>query len=197
MGAAFAAGTVLRGHVDVAVRTHRDLGPQVREEIVPLDIDPATKVVPEDSRYGRRIEAMDTLLTGESQQLSVDDLDALARSLVAELNPEEPAGAHERRFLYARPPGRRGGAQVRVRRHPGRPDPGRARRQERAPPPAWQSTRTASNTSCATTATSGSGTSTPSPTASPSAPPAPASPTPERGHPARPRTLARHLRPDR
>ena len=101
MGAAFAAGTVLRGHVDVAVRTHRDLGPQVREEIVPLDIDPATKVVREDSRYGRRIEAMDTLLTGESQQLSVDDLDALARSLVDELNPKEPAGAHERRFLYA------------------------------------------------------------------------------------------------
>ena len=73
----------------------------MREEIVPLDIDPPTKVVREDSRYGRRIEAMDTLLTGESQQLSVDDLDALARSLVDELNPKEPAGAHERRFLYA------------------------------------------------------------------------------------------------
>ena len=101
IGAAFAAGSVLRGHVDVAVRAHRDLGAKLREEIVPLDIDPDTKVVPEDSRYGRRIEAMDDLLTRESQTSGVQQVGDLARDLVDELNPKEPAGAHERRFLYA------------------------------------------------------------------------------------------------
>ena len=35
IGAAFAAGEVLRGHVDVAVRTHRDLGERIREELIP------------------------------------------------------------------------------------------------------------------------------------------------------------------
>jgi hypothetical protein len=52
MGAAFAAGSVLRGHVDVAVRTHRDLGERLREETVPLDVDPETGQIPETAGTG-------------------------------------------------------------------------------------------------------------------------------------------------
>ena len=103
MGTAFAAGTVLRGHVEVAVRTHRDLGATLREEIVPLDIDPETGELPEGCRYGRRIEAMDDLLARESRHFGVEDLGRFARDLVDELNPKTPAGAHERRYLCASP----------------------------------------------------------------------------------------------
>ncbi|MBV8928237.1 MAG: hypothetical protein JO152_03825, partial [Mycobacteriaceae bacterium] len=101
IGAAFAAGEVLRGHVEVAVRAHRDLGPAVREQIVPLDVNAQTGEVPEDSRIGRRIEEVDETLARHSRALDVGQVEAVARRIVEELNPKEPAGAHERRFLYA------------------------------------------------------------------------------------------------
>ena len=94
MGAAYAAGEVLRGHVDVAVRTHRDLGEKIREELIPVD---------RTSRVVRRVEAVDALLAEKSREWSVRQLDRFARALVDELNPKTPAGAHERRFLYASP----------------------------------------------------------------------------------------------
>ena len=95
MGAAYAAGEVLRGHVDVAVRTHRDLGEKIREELIPLEQDGSGCV--------RRIQAVDALLAEKSRAWSVRELDRFARALVEELNPKTPAGAHERRFLYASP----------------------------------------------------------------------------------------------
>src|SRR3954451_19980823 len=39
MGAAYASGRVHRGHVDVAVRTYRELGARLRGELIPLDRD--------------------------------------------------------------------------------------------------------------------------------------------------------------
>src|SRR3954467_15794086 len=98
MGAAFAAGTVLRGHVEVAVRTHRDLGAKLREEIVPVPDENGVVV-----GCVRRIEAMDELLTLKAQRLGVEQVDRFARDLVDKLNPKTPAGAHERRFLHATP----------------------------------------------------------------------------------------------
>ena len=95
MGAAFAAGEVLRGHVDVAVRTHRDLGEKIREELIPVEQDGSGCV--------RRVEAVDALLAEKAREWSVRQLDRFARALVDELNPKTPAGAHERRFLYASP----------------------------------------------------------------------------------------------
>ena len=51
----------------------------------------------------RRVEAVDALLAEKSRAWSVRELDRFARALVEELNPKTPAGAHERRFLYASP----------------------------------------------------------------------------------------------
>ena len=51
----------------------------------------------------RRIEAVDALLAEKSRAWGVRELDRFARALVEELNPKTPAGAHERRFLYASP----------------------------------------------------------------------------------------------
>ena len=62
IGAAYAAGEVLRGHVDVAVRAHRDLGEKIREELIPVE--------GEDRRRGvraRRVEAVDALLAEKSR----------------------------------------------------------------------------------------------------------------------------------
>ena len=102
IGAAYAAGTVLRGHVDVAVRAHRDLGEKMREEMSP-DIDPV-----EGGPVGAPVGAADRgggCAAGRRSPSSyrVKELDRLARALVEELNPKTPAGAHERRFLYASP----------------------------------------------------------------------------------------------
>ena len=94
IGAAYAAGTVLRGHVDVAVRAHRDLGEKMREELIPVE---------RGGGWVRRIEAVDALLAEKSRAWGVRELDRFARALVEELNPKTPAGAHERRFLYASP----------------------------------------------------------------------------------------------
>src|SRR5689334_17501962 len=87
IGAAYATGAVLRGHVDVAARTHKDLGPTVREELVPDG----------DGGLLRRIEAVDALLELESRRKSVREVDTLAKALVDALNPKTPEGAHERR----------------------------------------------------------------------------------------------------
>ena len=51
----------------------------------------------------RRIEAVGALLAEKSRAWGVRELDRFARALVEELNPKTPAGAHERRFLYASP----------------------------------------------------------------------------------------------
>ena len=97
MGAAYAAGKVLRGHVDVAVRAHRDLGEKIREELIPVEGEAG------GGGWVRRVEAVDALLAEKSRAWSVRELDRFARALVEELNPKTPAGAHERRFLYASP----------------------------------------------------------------------------------------------
>ena len=96
-GAAYAAGTVLRGHVDVAVRAHRDLGEKIREELIPVEGEAG------GGGWVRRVEVVDAFLAAKAHRLSVKELDRLARALVEELNPKTPAGAHERRFLYASP----------------------------------------------------------------------------------------------
>ena len=131
----------------------------------------------------RRVEAVDALLAEKARAWSVRQLDRFARALVEELNPKTPAGAHERRFLYASPDangnlvgkfacGATQGALILAVLAAGN-----------GLRPAWRSTRTGSNGCCRTPGTWGSGTWTPSPTASPSAPPAPASPPQERRHP--------------
>ena len=151
MGAAYAAGEVLRGHVDVAVRTHRDLGEKIREELIPLEQDGSGCV--------RRIQAVDALLAEKSRAWSVRELDRFARALVEELNPKTPAGAHERRFLYASPDangnlvgkfacGATHGALILAVLAAGN-----------GLDPVWRSTRTASNACCRTPGIWGSGTS--------------------------------------
>ena len=97
IGAAYAAGEVLRGHVDVAVRAHRDLGERIREELIPVEGEAG------GGGWVRRVEVVDAFLAAKAHRLSVKELDRLARALVEELNPKTPAGAHERRFLYASP----------------------------------------------------------------------------------------------
>ena len=62
MGAAYAAGTVLRGHVDVAVRAHRDLGERIREELIPVEGEAG------GGGWVRRVEAVDALLAGKAQR---------------------------------------------------------------------------------------------------------------------------------
>jgi hypothetical protein len=108
MGAAYASGRVHRGHVDVAVRTCRELGARIRDELIPLDRDDpdladlARHLAPdtEGDIWVRRIAVVDTKLTAWSTRLPVPTVDALARALVRELNPKAPPGGHEQRFLY-------------------------------------------------------------------------------------------------
>ena len=63
IGAAYAAGEVLRGHVDVAVRTHRDLGEKIREELIPLE-----SAGPGERGVVRRVEAVDALLAAKARE---------------------------------------------------------------------------------------------------------------------------------
>ncbi len=87
LGAAYAAGEIHRGHVDVGVRVHRRLGPTVRSRV-----DPATGEV--------CIGAVDEVLAAQSRRVSVSELDRFGRELVDRLNPATPDGAHERRYLH-------------------------------------------------------------------------------------------------
>src|SRR3954447_7596859 len=108
MGAGHASRRVHPGHVDVAVRTYRELGARLRGELIPLDrnapdlADLAGHSEPdaEGEVWLPRMAVVDAQLTAWSTRLSVPTVDALARALVRELNPKAPPGGHEQRFLY-------------------------------------------------------------------------------------------------
>jgi hypothetical protein len=85
LGAAFAAGRTTRGHVDVAVSLHRRLPAAAREQV--------------DGNGQRLIDVVDELVTARATEVSVPELQALTRSLVEQVDPRSPDGAHERRFL--------------------------------------------------------------------------------------------------
>ncbi|MGZ4612526.1 MAG: hypothetical protein ACXV1K_05045, partial [Kineosporiaceae bacterium] len=87
LGAAYAAGLIHRGHVDVGVRVHRRLGPEVRARV--------------DGETGQVcIDAVDEVLAAQAQRVSVSVLDRFGRELVDRLNPASPEGAHDRRYLH-------------------------------------------------------------------------------------------------
>jgi hypothetical protein len=103
VGAAYAAGRIRRGHVDVAVRTHRELGADLRAEVIPFQGcggDGGQVEGVGEPQWVRRIVAVDALITQWSLHLTVPEVDALARALVRELNPKQPNGAHEQRFCH-------------------------------------------------------------------------------------------------
>jgi hypothetical protein len=121
VGAAFAAGDVSAAHVEVAVRAHRDLGAAVREALVDCEVPDADNHEP-DADSGepdaaelraalaglsdaftarvRQIRVVDVLLAHYARHLTVAELEAIARRIVATLNPPSPNGAHQRRYLH-------------------------------------------------------------------------------------------------
>jgi hypothetical protein len=110
IGAALAAGDVTAGHVEVAVRAHRDLGPVVREQLVECqvpDADPdgdlrAALAGLSDAFTARvrQIRVVDAVLAQHARRLTVAELEAVARRIVAVLNPPSAQGGHQRRFLH-------------------------------------------------------------------------------------------------
>jgi hypothetical protein len=113
VGAAFAAGDVSAAHVEVAVRAHHDLGARAREALVDCMVpDADNDQAAEELRAAlaglsdaftakvRQIRVVDVLLAHYARRMTVAELEAIAKRIVATLNPPDPAGAHERRFLF-------------------------------------------------------------------------------------------------
>jgi len=95
MGAAYAAGDISRGHVDVATRVRRRLHTGVRDALV-ATVDPATG---EESER-RCIEVVDDVLARQARALTVPDLQRAADRLIEHLDPPSSEGAHQRRYLH-------------------------------------------------------------------------------------------------
>jgi len=95
IGAAYAAGEISRGHLEIAAGVHRRLGAFVREQ--PMGVaDTDTGDVSER----RTIEAVDGTLAARARDFTVTELARIGDRLVETLNPPSPDGAHRRRFLH-------------------------------------------------------------------------------------------------
>jgi hypothetical protein len=97
VGAAYAAGQISRGHLDVAASVHRRLG-KARETLMPV-ADPDTGQVSDR----RTIEVVDAVLAGYARAFSVPELARIGDRLIEQLNPPSPDGAHQRRYLHLSP----------------------------------------------------------------------------------------------
>lgn len=99
IGAAYAAGTISRGHVDVAVSVQGRLKDTIRESLTP---DPDGAVDPETGEVilRRCIDVVDATLARYAPVFSVTELSRIGNHLVETLDPPTPDGAHERRYLY-------------------------------------------------------------------------------------------------
>src|SRR3954471_9315322 len=131
VGAGYAAGDLSTGHVEVAVRAHRQLNPTVRDELVDCeqlgdlaagdnhapaepdmaDVDlgaPLTAALSQlsdgFSRQLRLIRVVDVILAHYARVFTVTELDALAKRIVANLGRTPPPdGMHLRRYLTLKP----------------------------------------------------------------------------------------------
>jgi Domain of unknown function (DUF222) len=95
VGAAYAAGDITRGHVDICVRVHRRLTASVRDALIPV-VDADTGQ--ESAR--RCIEVVDATLARQARAFSVSEFRRITDRLLEHLDPPSPAGAHERRYLH-------------------------------------------------------------------------------------------------
>ena len=85
VGAAFAAGAIGRGHVNVAVGVHGRLRSGVRDAVVPI-LDPATGEV----RSGRCVEVVDATLAQHARVFSVPELARIGDADRGEPGPADP-----------------------------------------------------------------------------------------------------------
>jgi hypothetical protein len=111
VGAAYAAGDITPAHVEVAVRTHKQLGAAVRDAVVDGEVpdddgDPdgqlraaLASLTDAFTARVRRIRVVDVMLAHYARRHTVTELEAIADRIVATLNPPDPKGAHERRYL--------------------------------------------------------------------------------------------------
>src|SRR3954468_18381857 len=97
VGAAYAAGQISRGHLDIAASVHHRLG-AVRETPMPV-ADPDTGEVSDQ----RTIEVVDAALAGYARAFSVPELARIGDRIIEQLNPPHPDGAHQRRYLHLSP----------------------------------------------------------------------------------------------
>ncbi len=95
VGAAYAAGAITRGHVEVTTSVHRRLHARVRDALIPI-VDPVTG---EESQR-RCIEVVAAVLARQAQALTVPEFRRAADQLVEHLDPPSPDGAHQRRYLH-------------------------------------------------------------------------------------------------
>ncbi|MGZ4613359.1 MAG: hypothetical protein ACXV1K_09360 [Kineosporiaceae bacterium] len=95
VGAAYAAGEITRGHVDVATSVHRRLRARVRDALVPV-ADPVTGA----EREQRCIRVVDAVLARQARALNVPEAKRAADRLIEHLDPPSPEGAHEGRYLH-------------------------------------------------------------------------------------------------
>src|SRR3954451_13787405 len=112
VGAAYAAGDITPAHVEVAVRTHKQVGAAARDALVEC----ATPD-PDRDRDGqlraalaglsdaftarvRQIRIVDAMLAHYARRHTVTELEAIAARIVAEVNPPTDKSGHERRYLY-------------------------------------------------------------------------------------------------
>src|SRR4051795_8012794 len=112
VGAAYAAGDITPAHVEVAVRTHKQVGAAARDALVECAIPD-----PDRDRDGqlraalaglsdaftarvRQIRIVDAMLAHYARRHTVTELEAIAARIVAEVNPPTDKSAHERRYLY-------------------------------------------------------------------------------------------------
>src|SRR3954454_5398510 len=110
VGAAYAAGDITPAHVEVAVRTHKQVGAAARGALVEC-------ATPDPDRDGqlraalaglsdaftaraRQIRIVDAMLAHYARRHTVTELEAIAARIVAEVNPPTDKSAHERRYLY-------------------------------------------------------------------------------------------------
>jgi hypothetical protein len=84
VGAAYAAGQISRGHLDVAAGVHRRLG-KIREHPMPV-ADPDTGQVSQR----RTIEVVDAVLAGYARAFSVPELARIGDHIIQTLNPPPP-----------------------------------------------------------------------------------------------------------
>ena len=112
IGAAFAAGDVTTAHVEVAVRTHKELGSAVREVLMGCRIPDGDDDITDQLRIAleglsdafttrvRLIRVVDAVLAHYARRFTVTELEAIAKRIVATLKPPDPKGAHEQRYLH-------------------------------------------------------------------------------------------------
>jgi hypothetical protein len=95
VGAAYAAGDIRRGHLDVAVSVHGRLHAAVRNALMRV-ADPATG----EATDRPCIEVVDQALAREARRFSVPEFARIADRIVEDLDPPDPKDAHSRRYLY-------------------------------------------------------------------------------------------------